>query len=281
MSKRGIISLAVLVVAAAGAARSEPAPTDRQSRAAEMEQLPGLYRVASQGGLCSNVFLLLTPEPVLIDPGSRPCWDQLVNNLALLGVKISDLRWVLGTHGHWDHVDNMARLQRENPKARFALHAGDAQFVINNDRVFSCAEPLYHGVASDPIRVDRLLLDGDRITVGRNTFRVVHTPGHTPGSVVFVTRIAGRNVGFCGDSVTGYYSMTNRSSVIDWEQSMRRLLAEDFDLLFTGHDKRPVEGKEKIAAYLNRSLAAATAKRKALAREEQYQDLVYAMEHGG
>jgi len=79
--------------------------------------------------------------------------------------------------------------------------------------------------------------------------------------------------------VTGYYSLTNRSNVIDWEQSMKRLLAEDLDILFTGHDKRPVEGRDKIRAYLEKSLAAAAAKRKALAREEQYQDLVYALEH--
>jgi glyoxylase-like metal-dependent hydrolase (beta-lactamase superfamily II) len=270
----------MLVAMVLASAAAQAAPPDRAARLAEMQQLPGVYKVAAQGGLCSNVFLVLTPQPVLIDAGSRPCWDQLVENLALLGVKVSDLRWVLGTHGHWDHVDNMARLQRENPKIRFAIHAGDAQFVINNDRVFSCAEPLYKGVASDPIRVDRMLLDGDRIVAGRMSFRVVHTPGHTPGSVVYVTQIAGKKVGFCGDSVTGYYSMTNRSSVIDWEQSMKRLLAEDFDLLFTGHDKRPVEGKEKIAAYLNKSLAAAVAKRKQFARDEQYQDLVYEMEHG-
>ena len=271
-------TIAMMILLGLLGASAQAAPS-RAQRRAEMRQLPGVYKVAAQGGLCSNVFVLLTPEPVLIDAGSRPCWDQLVENLGVLGVKISDLRWVLGTHGHWDHVDNMARIARENSKARFAIHAGDAQFVINNDRVFSCAEPLYHGVASDPIRVDRILLDGDRIAVGRMSIRVIHAPGHTPGSVVFATQIAGKKVGFCADAVTGYYSMTNRSSVIDWEQSMKRLLAEDFDLLFTGHDKRPVEGKEKIAAYLNRSLAAAVVKRKSLSREEQYQDLVYAMEH--
>jgi glyoxylase-like metal-dependent hydrolase (beta-lactamase superfamily II) len=244
-----------------------------------MQQFPGVYLVASQGGLCSNVFLVLTPQPVLIDAGSRPAWDQLVGGLAAVGVKISEVRWVLATHGHWDHVDNMARLHRENPAAKFGIHAGDAQFVINNDRVFSCAEPLYHGVPSEPLHVDRILLDGDRLKVGRVVFRVVHTPGHTPGSVTYVAEMEGQKIGFCGDSVTGYYSMTNRSNVIDWEQSMRRLLAEDLDLLFTGHDKRPVEGRDQIRAYLEKSLAAATAKRKLLAREEQYQDLVYAKEH--
>ncbi len=259
----------------------KPALRRPDARIAELERLPGVYKVASQGGICSNVFLVLTPQPVLIDAGSRPCWDQLAGNLALLGVKASDVRWVLATHGHWDHVDNMARLRRENPRVKFAIHAGDAQFAINNDRVFSCAEPLYKGVPSDPISVDRILLDNDHIKVGRSTFRVIHTPGHTPGSVAFVAEIAGKRVGFCGDSVTGYYSMTNRSSVIDWERSLKRLLAEDIDILFTGHDKRPVEGKDRLQAYLNRSLAAVVAKRNTLAREEQYQDLAYALEHGG
>jgi len=256
-----------------------PNPAERESRIQAIEQLPGLYKVAGQGGLVCDTFLVLTPAPVLIDAGSRPGWEQLVSNLKQLGKQIADVRWVIATHGHWDHVDNMARIQREHPRVKFAIHAGDAQFVINNDRVFSCAEPLYNGAKSDPIRVDRLLLDGDTITVGRIKFRILHTPGHTPGSITILAEIAGKKVGFCGDSVTGYFSMTNRSSVIDWEQSMRKLMAEELDLLYAGHRKRPLAGREEIRAYLLKALNAASHKRKQFVREEMYQDLVYSLEN--
>jgi hydroxyacylglutathione hydrolase len=268
----------LFLISRPGWAQTSNISTNQRSIKA-LEQLPGLYKVAGQGALVCDVFLITTPEPVLIDCGSRPGWDQLVTNLATVGYKISDLSWVIATHGHWDHVDNMARIHRENPKAKFAIHAGDAQFVINNDRYFSCAEPLYNGVASEPIQIDRILLDGDTIKVGDHTFRIIHTPGHTPGAITIVTEIAGKKVGFCGDSVTGYYSMSNRSSVIDWETSMKRLMAEGMDLLYAGHRKKPLVGKSEIEAYLKKSLDAATFKRSKFTREEMYQDLVYSLEN--
>ncbi|MBI5091370.1 MAG: MBL fold metallo-hydrolase [Candidatus Hydrogenedentes bacterium] len=270
-----VAGLAVLVAALPAFAAK---PIDQKTDLNELTMLPGLYKLAGNRGTVSDVYVVLTPKPVLIDCGSRNDWDTININLKRFGLKLGDVKWVIATHGHWDHVDNMARIQREFPKVKFAIHAGDAQFVINNDRVFSCAEPLYKGVPSDPIKVDRVLLDGDTIKVGRNTFRFVHTPGHTPGSITIETEIAGKKVGFCGDSVTGYYSLTNRSCAIDWENSMKRLLKEDLDQLYIGHREKPFSGKDEIHAYLQKSLDAASYKRQQLIRDEEYQNLVHSFE---
>ncbi len=127
----------VLLAQAAGFSEAErPKPAADKK---ELEKLPGLYRVAGCGGDESAVYCVLTPEPVLIDCGSRIGWDQLVGNLKLLGLAPGDIRWVIATHGHWDHMDAMALFQKDFPSVRFAIHAGDAKFVINDDRVFSCA----------------------------------------------------------------------------------------------------------------------------------------------
>ena len=72
-------------------ARAIGAPVDLQPAqdVREIEKLPGLYKVAGDGGRgweC-NVYLALTPEPVLIDCGSRVGWNQLMGNLKLAGVQ--------------------------------------------------------------------------------------------------------------------------------------------------------------------------------------------------
>jgi glyoxylase-like metal-dependent hydrolase (beta-lactamase superfamily II) len=156
-----------------------------------------------------------------------------------LGVDPGDIRWVIGTHGHYDHIENIARFQNQYPQVKFALHAADAQFVINDDRVFSCAATLYEGRPTAPKKVDRLLLDGDQIQVGNNTFQIIHTPGHTPGSIVIVTIIRTQSgpkvVAFCGDAIGGLYSSLNRSNIIDFENSFCRLTDYNFDLLIMGN----------------------------------------------
>lgn len=246
----------------------------------EIERLPGLYRVAGHAGDACSVYCVLTPEPVLIDCGSRISWEQLVGNLKLLGVTPGDVRWVVATHGHWDHMDAMALFQKDYPSVKFAIHAGDAQFVINDDRVFSCAEPLYKGVESAPVKVDRVLLDGDTITVGNTDFHIVHTPGHTPGSIVIVTEIAGKKVAFAGDSVAGYYSLLNRSNTIDWQNSLKKILALDVDWLFTGHGTTPVDTKEEIRSMIEEQTEAVTSKRKKQEADEPYRGLIDELHKG-
>ncbi len=262
------------------AASSEMQPPRPASDKKDIEKLPGLYRVAGRGGDVSSVYCVLTPEPVLIDCGSRVGWDQLVGNLKLLGLVPGDIRWVIATHGHWDHMDAMALFQKEFPSVKFAIHAGDAQFVIDDDRVFSCAEPLYKGVESAPVKVDRVLLDGDTVHVGNVDFRIVHTPGHTPGSIVVVAEIAGKKVGFSGDSVSGYYSLMNRSSTLDWQKSLKKILDLDLDLLCTGHGVEPVDSKEEIRSMVEEQVKAVDAKRKKQEGDEPYRSLTSELRDG-
>lgn len=261
----------LLAHAAALAQADRPKPAADKS---EIEKAPGLYRVAGRGGDVGSVYCVLTPEPVLIDCGSRNGWDQLVGNLKLLGFTPGDVRWVIATHGHWDHMDAMALFQREFPSVKFAIHAGDAQFVTADDRVFSCADPLYKGVESAPVKVDRILLDGDTVNVGNAVFRIVHTPGHTPGSIMVVTEIAEKKIGFSGDSVAGYYSLMNRSSTLDWQISLGKMLALDLDWLCTGHGTDPVDSRNEIREMITDQIAAVNSKRKKQERDEPYRGLM-------
>jgi glyoxylase-like metal-dependent hydrolase (beta-lactamase superfamily II) len=144
---------------AAGAGEAVPKPA---GSAQELERLPGIYCVAGHGGVVGSVYLVKTAEPVLIDCGSRVGWDQLAGNLKLLGMSPGDIRWVVATHGHWDHMDAMTVFQKEYPNVKFAIHAGDAQFVLSDDRVFSCAEPLTREFSPGPSRWTAFCWTGTR-----------------------------------------------------------------------------------------------------------------------
>jgi metallo-beta-lactamase class B len=118
--------------------------------------------------------------PVLIDTLHDPHVDQLVENLKRVGVDPASLRYVLMTHGHFDHVGGAARIRALAPNARFAMtqrgwdegHASAKQ---------SEGTPR----AWKMIDTDVVVRDGDRMTVGDTTFTVHETPGHTFGTASY------------------------------------------------------------------------------------------------
>ena len=120
-----------------------------------------------RGPLQNNVYLLcdeLSNEAAIIDPGIGS--DDLLEHIKKQQLQ---LRYVLVTHGHFDHVDNVA-LFREQTGASVVLHHADA----------AALEELA-GVSAD------VLLDGgEELALGSLTLQTFHTPGHSPGGVCFL-----------------------------------------------------------------------------------------------
>jgi hydroxyacylglutathione hydrolase len=114
-----------------------------------------------------------TGDAALVDPGDEP--ETLA---ALVAARGLTPRFVVNTHAHLDHVGAAAAL-----KARygipFFLHPGDRIWLDGlalQARMFGLDTPEKPGV-------DRWLVEGEEIALGHRKFRVIHTPGHTPGGV--------------------------------------------------------------------------------------------------
>jgi glyoxylase-like metal-dependent hydrolase (beta-lactamase superfamily II) len=109
----------------------------------------------------NNCYLLrctATGATLLVDAaGDAPLLLSLVGDGRLVGV--------LETHGHWDHVQALAEVEAATG-APVLVHAGDAAML--------------------PVAADRLVEDGETLTVGECTLTVVHLEGHTPGSVALL-----------------------------------------------------------------------------------------------
>lgn len=139
------------------------------------------FPVGALGCNCSIVADPATRDAVVIDPG-----DDAPRVLDVVKAEGLTVRAILHTHAHLDHVMATARVRAETG-APALLHPGDRPLW---DHVEAQAAMLRQaGVPVGPVAplgdVDRPLADGDAVPFGGLSIEVLHTPGHTPGSVCF------------------------------------------------------------------------------------------------
>lgn len=197
------------------------------------------HEVVIVGALETNCYLAYceeTRECAVIDPGSDP--EKIF--AAIVALELRPVV-ILNTHGHIDHVGANSDLKTKYG-VPLAVHAADLPFLQ--------AEPqmelsLLLGAKASPAP-DRLLADGDEVQVGLGRFKVVHTPGHTPGSVGFLAD----GHFFSGDTLfLGGVGRTDLpgGSWKDLEASIREriLTLPDETVVLPGHGPWTTVGDEK------------------------------------
>jgi glyoxylase-like metal-dependent hydrolase (beta-lactamase superfamily II) len=138
--------------------------------------------------------------------------------LQAAGFSIRDVRWILATHGHFDHIGgaHAAREMTEQP-ARVTIHEADAHWLANRanhvrdyaglrfkyldaPEALAQTDALVMESLSGELAADREVKEGDRFSLGGGVdVSVMHTPGHSPGSVTYV--LDGLDWAFCGDAM--------------------------------------------------------------------------------
>jgi glyoxylase-like metal-dependent hydrolase (beta-lactamase superfamily II) len=171
---------------------------------------------------------------VLIDCGCPAGLDRIVQNMRDAGIEPESVELVIGTHCHYDHVGAAAEFKRRFPSARLAMHGADASAVESGDGEATCAEWLF-GESAEPASVDFQLQGGDEVFAGGLRFEVLHTPGHSPGSITIVLETGGCKIAFTGDS---YIPSCPRVGY-DFDaicETWLRLLDLGADFVCPGHD---------------------------------------------
>lgn len=188
------------------------------------------------GSMQANCWLLWDENgtAVLIDPGDEP--DRL---LRVLKDRRLTLGAILLTHAHFDHLMAVPAL-REQTDAPLCIHEAEAITLGDARRNLTP----YTGTPLE-LTADRLLTDGETVTVGSMTFTVLHTPGHTPGGCCY--RIGDRL--FTGDTLfAGSMGRTDfpGGSGVQLKDSLRRLAALEESLqVLPGHEGTSTIGREK------------------------------------
>lgn len=191
------------------------------------------------GQFMQNCYLLAeegSADAVIVDPGEAP--TLFLETAERHGLTIREI-WL--THGHIDHVSGVGAVKAATG-APIWMHPADL--------------PLYRNLAQqagwfgleldDPPPIDHELSHGQTLTLGNTSFDVRHTPGHSPGSVCFVTAgtVIGGDVLFQGS--VGRVDLPGG----DWEQLLSSIRDELFPLpddtvVHPGHGPRTTIGAEK------------------------------------
>ena len=191
------------------------------------------------GSLSANCYIVGnadTREGMVIDPGGNP--EVILNAITDSGF---DIQIIVLTHGHSDHIAALYDIQ-DRTGGDVAIHIEDADFLEGRGS-FSSMFGISYKTPEPP---DRLLREGDTIEMGSTRFTVVHTPGHTPGSICLLT---GDRV-FTGDTLfyrgigTTLMPGSSRRQLIESIQTRLMVLPDDFKI-HPGHGRETTIGAER------------------------------------
>lgn len=139
-------------------------------------------------GTCGISAILITGDKghILIDSGVAKAAPLVLANIRRAGFAPRDVRWIVATHEHFDHVGALAALQRATGAKVAALPVQKA--ALQSGKPLA-GDPQAAGLdAIAPVRVDRTLADGDTVIVGRLAVTAHATPVHAPGSTSWTWR---------------------------------------------------------------------------------------------
>jgi metallo-beta-lactamase class B len=160
-------------------ARQDAEPSPWTARVQPYRVMTGIYYV---GTLELSSFLVTSPAGhVLIDSGVEANADAILENIRALGFNVRDVRVILTTQAHFDHVAAHARLKKETG-ARVLVAAADAPLVEGGGKGDYLFGPKYY---FPPTRVDATIADGEVVRVGDTALTAHLTPGHTRGATTW------------------------------------------------------------------------------------------------
>jgi glyoxylase-like metal-dependent hydrolase (beta-lactamase superfamily II) len=208
------------------------------------EVLPGVW--ANTHSLANTYALVDERGDALILDYGYPSWDHFYADQRFVAHTLDDFREQAGlqrvvatipSHYHDDHLAGVPWLQREHG-AQAWIHASFAEIVATPERFdLPC-------LLAEPIRVDRVLADGDEVVHGEARLEAFHMPGHTTFALGLGGTIGGRRVAYTGDNLLAGSLSPLRAAAPIYRNVMRldsirvgveRLLAFEPEVLLTGH----------------------------------------------
>lgn len=182
-------------------------------------------------------FLITTPDGhFLLDGGFAETAPQIKENITRLGFKLEDVKFLLNSQSHYDHAGGFAELKRLT-NAKMIASEGDKPGIENGGK----GDPQWGDqFGYTPVKVDRVVKDGEQIGLGGVRMKAVITPGHTPGCTTWTLPVKDKGktynaVFVCSASVPDGYKLVGNekypTSVADYERTfvvLRKLKADVF-----------------------------------------------------
>jgi metallo-beta-lactamase class B len=195
-----------------------------------------IYAVGTEG---IGVYLITTPKGhILLDAATEQGANVVEANIKSLGFKLKDIKYLLENHAHSDHVGGLAQLKRSTG-ATIVASQGD-QHSLEHGTLDS--ETNWEDKFT-PVKVEKILADGEKISLGGVQLQAVLTPGHTKGCTSWFMESpdkgSTRKVAFiCSLTTAGNKLVNNKiypQIADDFRNTFARLKTKNADLLLIGH----------------------------------------------
>jgi metallo-beta-lactamase class B len=193
MKSKFIVSVAVVLSAFAAVDAMAQQRVKRPIANAEWEQpFPGFKIVGNTyyvGTYDLGCYLIDTGAGlILVNSGAPGSYPLIKANIEALGFKTGDIKVITSTHGHWDHVGDLAAFQKDAPAAKTYMSERDAP-VLESGGNLDYRRPEGQGIVYDPVKVDVRTKPGDHIKLGNTDMTVLQAYGHTPGATSFTFQV--------------------------------------------------------------------------------------------
>jgi metallo-beta-lactamase class B len=222
-----------------------------------------IYFVGTQG--LTSWLITSNEGHILLNTGMPPSGALIEASIRKLGYKPEDVKLLLTCHAHVDHVGGLAYLQHITGAQVVALDA-EVELIQSGGKT-----DFNYGAVPEfqftPVHVDRVIHDGDKVTLGDVTLLALKTAGHTRGSTTWVTQVTDGQRRFTvvfpdGTSVNPGYRLVNNASYAgiadDYRKTFRTLAALTPDIWLTPHTepfafdaKRSRVATEGVAAWVD------------------------------
>lgn len=209
-----------------------------------------LYYVGTYDLAC---YLIVTPQGnILINTGLAASTPIIKANIEELGFKFSDIKILLTTHAHYDHVGAMAEIKKLTG-AKMMINEADAGVLADGGK----SDYAYGGEFSSfaPVKPDVLLKDGDKVKLGGMEITIINSPGHSKGANSFLLNVK-------DETKTWKVLIVNMPTIIanepfnavpgypnisaDYAHTLASLKTQTFDIWLSSHaDQMKMHSKRK------------------------------------
>ncbi len=215
-----------------------------------MKIVENLWQVGGAGytsGEDAAIYLIrFGPQAALIDAGCGHAHDRLVANVAEALPEGVEIAYLFLTHCHYDHTGGAEAVRKEYG-CRIVAHRLDAAFLEDGDSRVTAAT--WYGARMNPLSIDhRMAGVEESFQIGDGELTAHHCPGHSPGSVVYVTDMDSLRVLF-GQDVHGPLDASFLSNREDYARSLKFMAGLKADVLCEGHFG-VIRGKKAVREFI-------------------------------
>jgi len=185
-------------------------------------------------GYDSNIYVIKGNNPTIIDCGTGLYYKDVEKDIRKI-IEPNKIKQIILTHEHFDHCGGAKKIfETANSNAKVMSHIDAADKIEKGESSFA----LMLGGKMPKMHVDVKLKNDDVLTLGDESFKVIHTPGHTPGCICLYSKDS-KSL-FSGDTVFPYgsfgrYDFPGGDAVL-LKQSIEKLVKLDAENMYPGHE---------------------------------------------